>query len=118
MHTMKVRGVRTLFVAVCLAGLAGTGGTGSTAQKGASIRGRVEIGVPVTARRPSAAYTTRAVTQPVLVLDGDASFNFMTAAADAVAAELPNASRKTLAGQDHGPKPEVMALELRAFLPH
>jgi pimeloyl-ACP methyl ester carboxylesterase len=60
----------------------------------------------------------KAVTQPVLILDGDASFNFMAAAADAVAAELPNASRKTLAGQDHGPKPEVMAPELRAFLPH
>ena len=31
MHTMIVRGVRTLVVAVCLAGLAGTGGTGTTA---------------------------------------------------------------------------------------
>jgi pimeloyl-ACP methyl ester carboxylesterase len=56
------------------------------------------------------------VTQPVLVLSGDASFNFMPAAADAVAAELPNATRKTLAGQDHGPKPEVMAPVLREFL--
>ena len=63
---MNVRGVRTLLVAVCLAGLAGTGGTGSTAQQGASVRGRVEIGIPVTARRPSAAYATRAVGQSVL----------------------------------------------------
>jgi plastocyanin len=53
-------------VAVCLAGLAGSGGTGSTAQQGASVRGRVEIGIPVTARRPSSAYTTRAVGQSVL----------------------------------------------------
>ena len=53
-------------VAVCLAGLAGTGGTVSTAQQGSSVRGRVEIGVPVTSRRPSAAYATRAVTQSVL----------------------------------------------------
>src|SRR5262245_25693471 len=66
MHTMDVRGVRTLFVAVCLAGLAGTGGTGSTAQQGSSVRGRVEIGIPVTARRPSAAYASRPVAQPVL----------------------------------------------------
>jgi pimeloyl-ACP methyl ester carboxylesterase len=53
---------------------------------------------------------------PVLVLDGDASFPFMNAAANAVAAELPNATRKTLPGQDHGPKPEVMAPVLREFL--
>jgi plastocyanin len=66
MHTMNVRGVRTLFVAVCLAGLAGSGGTVSTAQQGSSVRGRVEIGIPVTARRPSAAYATRSVAQPVL----------------------------------------------------
>lgn len=53
---------------------------------------------------------------PVLVLNGDASFPFMPAAADAVAAELPNATRKTLAGQDHGPRPEAMAPVLREFL--
>jgi plastocyanin len=66
MHTMIVRGVRTLLVAVCLVWLVGAGGTRSTAQQGASVRGRVEIGNPVTARRPSAAYATRPVTQPVL----------------------------------------------------
>src|SRR5262245_4764906 len=66
MHSMNVRGVRTLFVAVCLIALAGVGGTVSTAQQGASVRGRVEIGVPVTARRPAAAYATRAVTASVL----------------------------------------------------
>jgi plastocyanin len=66
MHSMDVRGVRTLLVAVCLVGLAGTGGTGSTAQQGASVRGRVEIGIPVSARRPASAYATRAVSQPVL----------------------------------------------------
>jgi pimeloyl-ACP methyl ester carboxylesterase len=53
---------------------------------------------------------------PVLVLNGDASFPFMPAAADAVAAELPNAARRTLPGQDHGPKPEAMAPVLREFL--
>jgi plastocyanin len=66
MHTMIVRGVRTLLAAVCLVWLVGAGGTPSTAQQGASVRGRVEIGIPVTARRPSAAYATRPVTHPVL----------------------------------------------------
>src|SRR5512134_2573504 len=66
MHTMIVRGVRALLVAVCLVWLAGAGGTRLTAQQGGSVRGRVVIGIPVTARRPSAAYATRPVTQPVL----------------------------------------------------
>lgn len=56
------------------------------------------------------------VTQPVLVLNGDASFNFMPGAADAVAAELPNATRQTLPRQDHGPRPDVLAPALREFL--
>lgn len=56
------------------------------------------------------------VKQPVLVLNGDASFPFMPAAAAAVAAELPNATRQTLPGQDHGPKPEILAPVLREFL--
>lgn len=55
-------------------------------------------------------------TMPVLVVNGDKSFPFMPAAADAVAAELPNARRKTLAGQDHGPKPEVFAPVITEFL--
>ena len=53
---------------------------------------------------------------PVLILDGDASFPFMNAAANAVAAELPNATRKTLAGQNHGPRPDAIAPVLREFL--
>lgn len=55
-------------------------------------------------------------TMPVLVLNGDASFPFMPAAAEAVSAALPNATHKVLAGQDHGPKPDVMAPVLREFL--
>jgi len=63
---MVVRGVRTLVLAVSLATLLIVDGAQPTAQQGASVRGRVEIGIPVTARRPSAAYATRAVPQPVL----------------------------------------------------
>ncbi len=55
-------------------------------------------------------------TMPVLVVNGDASFPFMPAAAEAVATELPNASRKVLKGQDHGPKPDVFAPVIRDFL--
>ena len=53
---------------------------------------------------------------PVLVLDGDKSFPFMARAADAVAKVLRDGRRKTLAGQDHGPKPDVMAPVIREFL--
>jgi pimeloyl-ACP methyl ester carboxylesterase len=55
-------------------------------------------------------------TLPVLVLDGEASYAFMAAAADAVAEALPHASRQTLADQDHAPAPEAMAPVLREFL--
>ena len=55
-------------------------------------------------------------TMPVLVVHGSASFPFMPMAADAVANALPNASRETLEGQDHGPKPDVFAPVIRAFL--
>lgn len=55
-------------------------------------------------------------TMPVLVVNGDASMPFMPGAADAVVATLPNASRKVLAGQDHGPKPDVFAPVIAEFL--
>ena len=47
---------------------------------------------------------------------GDASFPFMPAAAEAVAAALPNAKRKVLPGQGHGPAPEILAPVIAAFL--
>ncbi|WP_196260080.1 alpha/beta fold hydrolase [Pelagibacterium limicola] len=56
------------------------------------------------------------IAQPVLVVDGDASFSFMAAGADMAAKALPNARRKTLAGQGHGPEPEVYAPVIREFL--
>jgi pimeloyl-ACP methyl ester carboxylesterase len=37
-------------------------------------------------------------------------------AADAVAAALPNAQRRVLSGQDHGPTPEAIVPELVRFL--
>ncbi|SHF63077.1 alpha/beta fold hydrolase [Streptoalloteichus hindustanus] len=57
-----------------------------------------------------------AVTVPAVVCSGDQSFPGMAEAADAVAAALPTARRQTLAGQGHGPTPEVMVSVLREFL--
>lgn len=52
---------------------------------------------------------------PVLVVDGDASFPFMKAGADWVAAALPNATRRTLAGQSHEFDPKVLGPVLAQF---
>jgi len=56
------------------------------------------------------------IAAPVLVANGDASFPFMPAAAEAVATALPNAARKVLPGQGHGPAPEVFAPAIEEFL--
>ena len=56
------------------------------------------------------------ITAPVLVANGDASFPFMPAAAEAVAGALPDAERAVLSGQGHGPAPEVFAPVIRDFL--
>lgn len=65
---------------------------------------------------PPTAMRWGSVKRPVLVANGDSSFPFMAEAADAVAKALPNASRKTLAGQGHGPSPEVFAPVIREYL--
>jgi pimeloyl-ACP methyl ester carboxylesterase len=48
------------------------------------------------------------VTTPTIVYSGDQTFPGLPRAADAVAAALPNASRRVLAGQDHGPAPAAI----------
>lgn len=52
---------------------------------------------------------------PTLVVDGGASPAFMREAADAIAAALPGAQRRTLPGQTHNVDPEVLAPVLRDF---
>jgi len=64
MQPMRVRGVGVLLAASLVLGIAS--GTRPAAQQSGVVRGRVEIGIPVTVRRPSAAYPTRSVAQPVL----------------------------------------------------
>jgi pimeloyl-ACP methyl ester carboxylesterase len=56
------------------------------------------------------------VTVPTVVYSGDRTFPGLPEAADAVAAALPNARRRVLAGQDHGPAPEVIVPELVTFM--
>jgi pimeloyl-ACP methyl ester carboxylesterase len=56
------------------------------------------------------------VTVPTIVYSGDRTFPGLPEAADAVAAALSNAQRRVLAGQDHGPAPEVIVPELVKFL--
>ena len=56
------------------------------------------------------------VTVPTIVCSGDQSFPGLPEAADAVAAALPNASRRILPGQGHRPAPEAIVPVLVAFL--
>jgi pimeloyl-ACP methyl ester carboxylesterase len=56
------------------------------------------------------------VTVRTVVYSGDRTFSGLPEAADAVAAALSNAKRRVLAGQDHGPAPEVIVPELVRFL--
>ena len=54
------------------------------------------------------------VAQPTLVLTGGAA-EFFERAADALAAHLPHAERRTLAGQGHVADPQVLAAALAEF---
>jgi pimeloyl-ACP methyl ester carboxylesterase len=56
------------------------------------------------------------VTVPTIVCSGDRTFPGMPEAADAVAAALPNASRRILPGQGHTPAPEAFVPVLVEFL--
>jgi pimeloyl-ACP methyl ester carboxylesterase len=57
-----------------------------------------------------------AVTVPAIVCSGDQTFPGMPEAADAVAAALPNATRRILPGQGHRPVPEAIVPVLAEFL--
>lgn len=63
---MPTRGARALAIVVLLGLLMLWWRPLEGRQQPASVRGRVQIGVPVTARRPSSAYGARAVSQPAL----------------------------------------------------
>lgn len=56
------------------------------------------------------------ITVPAIVYSGDQTFPGMPQAADAVAAALPNATRRVLPGQGHGPQTEAIRPVLLEFL--
>lgn len=56
----------------------------------------------------------RKAVMPALIIDGDESHDFMGPGADAVA--LPNAQRRTLAGQGHDVDPEALVPVMIEFL--
>lgn len=56
-----------------------------------------------------------AVTAPTLLLDGDASMDFLREAVAALARAMPRAHRTTLAGQDHRAAPEALTAILVTF---
>ena len=55
------------------------------------------------------------VTMPTLVMDGEASPDWMRNGVRALARILPNAEHQTLAGQTHAVDPEVLAPVLEGF---
>jgi pimeloyl-ACP methyl ester carboxylesterase len=57
----------------------------------------------------------KAVPVPTLIVDGGASFGFMGETADALAQLIPDATRQTLAGQQHNVDPAVLAPALTEF---
>lgn len=70
---------------------------------------------------PSSLRKWESTTVPTLVMDGTVFLGraephaFMRHGADALAAVLPNAQRRTLDGQDHGPSDETLVPALKAF---
>jgi pimeloyl-ACP methyl ester carboxylesterase len=82
---------------------------------GPSLAYDVRISAPTLTGRPPAADRWAKVAVPVLVADGGASPAWMRHAADAVAAVLPDARRRTLDGQQHGVAPEVLVPLLTDF---
>jgi len=74
------------------------------------VMGELMFGRPLPAGRWSS------VTAPTLVLDGGASPEWQRNGARAVADALPDARHVTLAGQDHGPAPDVLAPAILDFV--
>jgi len=75
MHGMRyrVRGARLLPAIAGLLAMSATGPapSGIAGQERAVIRGRVEIGIPISTRRPTTAYPTRSVAAPALAPESE-----------------------------------------------
>lgn len=94
---------------------AGLEAVASTLPYDATIMGNTQHG------NPSPLRQWASVTVPTLVMDGTTMMRsedfhtFMRHGADELASILPNAQRRTLEGQDHGPADDVLAAALKAF---
>jgi pimeloyl-ACP methyl ester carboxylesterase len=73
------------------------------------------ITAPYTTGQPLPGQRWAAVTNPVLLLDGEVSPPFLRSAVDAVAEILPDTRRHTFAGQGHGAPPDQVAPVLAEF---
>ena len=69
-----------------------------------------------TTARPDPLNRWADVRVPTLVMDGGASPPWIRSSAAALAAALPDARRRTLEGQGHGPDPSLYAAELQAWV--
>jgi plastocyanin len=66
MQPMTLRALRTPLLLMLAGAFALLGTAHPAAQNPTGVRGRVEIGVPITTKRPAAAYPTRNVPRPAL----------------------------------------------------
>jgi plastocyanin len=66
MQPMQDRAVRMLALAIGVCAVAGAGAVPAAQPSASVVRGHVGIGIPVPTRRPTAAYTSRAVAAPPL----------------------------------------------------
>jgi len=57
----------------------------------------------------------QSITVPTQVMDGEKSYEFLHATADAIGENIPGAVRKTLKGQTHQVSPDTLATELKEF---
>lgn len=66
--------------------------------------------------KPLADEPWNAIAMPTLVMDGSASPEWQHHGVQALMSKLPNATYRSLAGQDHGPADDVLAPVLVTFL--
>lgn len=58
----------------------------------------------------------RSIKTPTLLVTSEETDDYLRGASDRIAAELPNATRRTLPGEWHGVAPDVLAPAMREFL--
>ncbi len=80
-----------------------------------TILGDTQSGSPLPLRKWSGVQVQTLVTDGTLFLGSEEGHAWMRHGADEIARILPNAQRRTLEGQDHGPADDVLATALKEF---